>query len=639
MTLKAMFKLMDGYSSTIDMIERKTDEATNKILRASKSTDQFNDQLDATGASAGTAAGGLKKLIGVTALLAATKKGMDIADEYTNTSARLDLINDGLQTQAELQDKIFAAADRAKGAYTDMASAISKMGLLAGDQFKSNDELIAFTELIQKSFKVGGASSSEQSSALLQLTQAMSAGKLQGDEFRSIMENAPMIADAIAKFTGKSKGELKEMSAEGTITSDIIKGAMFNMADEINGKFEKMPMTFADVWNKIKNGALQAFAPIIEGVNTIINSATFMSLIDGIIVGVNLLSMVISGLVGFIADNWPVIQAILIAIGIYLAATLLPGFISVGMAGLIAGLKIAAGWIAANAPMILMIATIALIIYAIMQAGVTFEDIFGFIGSVVGLTVAFIHNLFLGLLELILGVINFLFAPFISFTNFLGNIFTSPISSIIYLFQSLGDKALGVLESIASAMDFVFGSNMADAVAGWRKDIKAMADAAVKEYAPDEEYKKLIEGEYSLDDFGIKRMEYGAATEAGGSIGKKLFNGLEDKLKGLTDKLTGNEKGKDTGFNFDDFKTDPITVKGTGKNDGVKVDMSDEDLQYLRDIAERDYVNKFSTATLAPNVSIQFGDVHEEADVNKLKGTIEMMIREEIAVAAEGEYR
>lgn len=631
-TLKAMFKLFDGYSATIDKINRKTDEAISKMLGASKSTDQFNDQLDATGASAGAAAGGLKKLIGVTALLAATKKGMDIADEYTNTSARLDLINDGLQTQAELQDKIFASADRAKGAYTDMASAISKMGLLAGDQFKSNDELIAFTELIQKSFKVGGASSSEQSSALLQLTQAMSAGKLQGDEFRSIMENAPMIADAIAKFTGKSKGELKEMSADGTITSEIIIGAMFAMADEINGKFEKMPMTFADVWNKIKNGALQAFAPIIEGVNTIINSATFMSLIDGIIVGVNLLSMAISGLVGFIADNWPVIQAILIAIGIYLAATLLPGFIKVGITGLIAGLKIAAGWIAANAPMITMIATIAFMIYALSEAGVTAEDVFGAIGGTINVIIQFFKNLGLTIANIALGIGGAIGA--LGFN--IEAAFHNSISSVQSFWYDMLSTALTVVGRIAEELNKLpFIEFDYSGITSAADDYAAKAAEAAKDK---KEYKDISEafakGYETFDTF-----EEGWAAQAyqdGQEAGTGLYKSLEGKLKGLTDKLTGNDKGKDTGFNFDDFKTDPITVKGTGKNDGVKVDMSDEDLQYLRDIAEREYINQFSTATMAPTITVSFGDVHEEADVDKVQKRIRKILQEEIAMVAEG---
>lgn len=630
--LKAVFKLFDGYSSTIDKVSRKTDEATGKILKASGATDNLNDKLEATGASASAAAGGLKKLIGITAILAAAKKGMDISDEYTNTRARLDLINDGLQTQAELQDKIFAAADRSKGAYTNMAGAISKMGVLAGDQFKSNDELIAFTELIQKSFKVGGSSSMEQSSALLQLTQAMSAGKLQGDEFRSIMENAPMIADAIAKYTGKSKGDLKQMSADGAITADIIKGAMFNMADEINAKFDKMPMTFADVWNKIKNGALQAFGPIIEGVNMIINSDTFNAIIGGIIVGVNLLSTAIRGLIGIIAENWPTIKILLMATAIYLSATLIPGFIRAGITGLISGLQVAAGWIAANAPMIMAIATIALIIYALTQAGVTAEDVFGAIGGTINVIIQFFINLGLTVANIALGIGGAIGALGIN----IGAAFHNALSDVQSWWYDMLSTALTVIGKIAAELnklpfiqfDYSGITSAADDYAA--KAAKAAGDK--KEYASISD--AFDKGNSTFDTFekGWDDKAYNDGHDAGTKFSKEI----EKKLKDFTDTLTGKGKDKEKGINPDDFKTDPITVKGTGKNDGVKVDMSDEDLQYLKDIAERDYINKFSTATLAPTITISFGDVHEEADADKVQKRIRKILQEEIAMAAEG---
>lgn len=633
-TLGTMFKLFDGYSNPTTKIIKKTDEATNKILKASGATDKFNDKLEATGTSASVSSVGLGKFLSVAALIGGALKGMNISDEFTNTSARLNLINDGLQTQLELQDKIFTAANRSKGSYTAMASAISKMGLMASDSFGSNDELIAFTELLQKGFKVGGSSSTEQSSAMLQLTQAMGSGKLQGDEFRSIMENAPMIADAIAKYTGVSKGKLKEMSSEGLITSEIIKNAMFMASDDINAKFETMPTTFADIWNRIKNGALQAFGPIIEASSRMINSEAFNNIINGMIIGINLLSMAIGGLINFFVDNWTLIQSFLIATGIYLATTLLHGFIATGVAGMIAGIQVAAAWAVANAPMLAMIGTIAFLIYVFTEAGLTIEDIFGFIGGVIGVAVAGIWNLFLGLGELILGVINYLISPFVRFTNFLGNVFHSPISSIIYLFQSMADSVLGIIETIASALDFVFGSKMADSVAGWRLGLKDMADAAVKEYAPNENYQQIIDAEYSMKDFGLERMSYKDSYNKGSDIGKKAYNGLEGKIKEFTDSLTKkDEKDK----SLDEFGTssNPLTVQSKDK---VKVDMSDEDLRYLRDIAERDYINKFSTATLAPNISVTFGDVHETADADKVAGRIKKILQEEIAMSAEGAY-
>lgn len=630
-----MFKLFDGYSTTIDKINRKTDEATNKILKASGSTDTFNRKLESTGASANKASNGLGKFLSITALIAGAVKGMSIADEFTNTSARLGLLTESMEEQLELQDKIFQAANRSRGAYSDMASAVAKLQMLAGDSFGSNDETIAFTELMQKSFKVGGADATQQSAAMLQLTQAMASGRLQGDEFTSISENAPLILQAISKYTGKSRGELKELAADGAITADIIKNSMFAMGGEINAQFESMPMTFADVWNRIKNEALKAFQPIIEASSNLINSNAFNDIVNGLIVGINLLATGISGLINLIVSGWPVIQPILLAIGAFLLYQLI-GYLTAAIPVLMTNVAL---WWAMNAPIVAVIATIAGIIYMLQSMGVTFEDIFGFIGGVVGVAIAGIWNLFLGLFDFTLGCINGLINPFIEIANFIGNVFTNPISSVIYLFQGMADAVLGVLEKIASAMDFVFGSNMADTVAGWRAGLKDMADAAVSKYAPNEDYQKVIENlDLDAEDFGFKRMEYDDAWNTGSKIGKDAYGGLSNALSGLTDSMTGIGTG--TEFDMNEFGTsnNPLTVEGKGGNKKVEVDMSDEDLSYLRDIAERDYINKFSTATLAPNIQVTFGDVHETADADAVAGRIKTILQEEIAMSAEGAY-
>ncbi len=650
-TLKAMFTLIDGYSSTIDKINRKTDEAIIKILEVSKLTDKFNEKLDATEESAKSASSGLSKFLVLTELLDVAQKGMEISDDFMNTSIRLSTINSGLREQAELQDKVFAAANRSRVAYTDMASAITKMKLTAGSSFKSNDELIAFTELIQKSYKLGGASPEDQQAGLLQITDAMAEGKLQGDGFQSIMENAPIIADAISKYTGMSNDELMQMAAEGKLTADILKNAMFYMSNEITVKFNALPSTFADVWNKMKNIALKAFRPIIEEVSKFINGDEFSNIVNTIIVGVGLLSMALGALIGFIGDNWPLIESFLIAIGGYLAVSLVPGFIKAGIAGMISGLKIAAGWFIAYMPIILLIAGIALLIYAFIMSGKTIEDVFGIIGAIIGAAVAIIFNLFLTLGEFILSVIQFWVNPFIEFSNFLGNIFTNPVSSIIYLFQGMADNVLGVLEKIASAMDFVSGTHMAETIASWRVGLKDMADDAVKKYAPDENYQKIFDNlDLSMEDFGLELLGVSETAAKGEKAGRGVYNGIEDKLNDFKNSLTGEGK-KNKEYDYSQYVpeenpiigqagsgSDPLTVQGTGKNGAVNVNMEDDDLEYLRDIAEREYINKFSAATLAPNVTIQFGDVHQEADADKLAARMQRILQEQIAVAAEGVY-
>jgi len=231
---------------------RQADQAQQEFNNDIRNSHGLMDKLKSMAMSLGAAFG--------------AKKIIELADNMAQTNARLDLINDGLQTTAELQDKIVASAQRARASYQATADVVSKLGLLAGDAFKSNDEMIAFAELMQKAFTVSGASIQEQTAAMYQLTQAMAAGRLQGDEFRSIMENAPMLAQAIAKYTGKSIGELREMSSEGLITADIIKNAMFAAADETNKKFAEMPMTFGQIGTIVGNTLLQTFEPVIQGI-------------------------------------------------------------------------------------------------------------------------------------------------------------------------------------------------------------------------------------------------------------------------------------------------------------------------------------------------------------------------------------
>ena len=323
-TLSAMFRLMDGYSTTLNKFINSVNKAATEVLRTSKNTDGFNDSLNRTNRAASIASAGIGKLAGTVASLAAAKKTMDLTDTYTNTNARLEMITSSLSEQKALQQDIFAAANRARGSYDSMANAVAKMRMLAGESFGSNQEAIGFTELLQKSLKVSGASSGEQDSAFLQLTQAMAAGKLQGDEFRSIMENAPMVANAIAEYMGKTKGELKELSSEGAITADIIKNAMFAAADDINAKFDSMPMTFADTWTRIRNAGTQAFSGVFQKINTLLNSEGAQAALNNIIGLIYLAGDATERFIDFCTAAWPMVSpfiwAAAAALGAYVAA-------------------------------------------------------------------------------------------------------------------------------------------------------------------------------------------------------------------------------------------------------------------------------------------------------------------------------
>lgn len=223
------------------------------------------------------------------------------ADELTSIRSRINLINDGSQTTAEIMDKIYGAANRSRGSYIDMADSVAKLNMLAKDAFSSNDEAIAFVEQLNKQFKISGASIQESSAAMYQLTQAMAAGKLQGDEFRSIMENAPLLAQSIANEMGLSVGQLKEMSSQGLITADIIKNALLGSAEETNEKFAEIPMTFAEVGQSIQNQLIQAFQPVLEQISTIPQSGEFQALSEGVGVAIRGMAVTAQGSIGLIS--------------------------------------------------------------------------------------------------------------------------------------------------------------------------------------------------------------------------------------------------------------------------------------------------------------------------------------------------
>lgn len=260
-------------------------------------------------------------------------------DQLTQLRARINLINDGTQSTAEIMDKVYQAANRSRGSYLDMADSVAKLNMLAKDAFTSNDEAIYFVEQLNKQFKIAGASVEETSSAMYQLTQAMAAGKLQGDEFHSIMENAPMLAQAIASEMGLTVGQLKEMSSQGLITADIIKNALFNSAEETNAKFAEIPLTFQDIGTQLQNDLITAFQPVMEQIGSMASSdllagvlnelafsfkvvaaaaqvaiATIKAAFAGLSVTIGVIKNVVTSFVGIFTTSMPAVRVAVVGV-------------------------------------------------------------------------------------------------------------------------------------------------------------------------------------------------------------------------------------------------------------------------------------------------------------------------------------
>lgn len=630
-TLKAMFKLFDGYSATINKIASGTDKASVAVLGASKNTDTYNQSLRNTGAVANVASSGLMRLVGAVISLAAVKKSMDLTDAYTNTNARLAMITDNLEEQKALQEAIFAAADRSRGSYVEMANATAKMKMLAGDAFGSNEEALGFTELLQKSLKVSGAGTSEQQSAFLQLTQAMSAGKLQGDEFRSVMENAPMVANAIAEYMGKSKGELKEMSSQGLITADIIKGAMFEAADDINGKFAQMPMTFADVWQKIKNAGMEAFGGVFEKANAMLNSEMGQSVIQNLIGVVHMaagaFSAVLDG-IGWVSENldWlgPIIFSVASAFLAYQLAT---------------GLAAAAQWVLNSAmlasPIFLFVAAIALAValtykfasYIATTTGVASSG-FGVIAGSVNAVIQFFWNLLLTVANVAIGISNAIAALGSNMQIAFGN----SISGVKAWFYDLLSTAVSVIAGIAAELNklpFVeFDYSGLISAADKYAAKSASAAAEKQEYVSiGDAFENGMNTYDAFQDGWVKN-----AFDSGASWGDSAMDKISGMLGGFDNTGAGSE------IDFSQFATagNPATIKGKGKGGAVKVE-NEEDIEWMRKLAERDYVARIAQNTLAPNIKVEFtGPITKEADVDGVTSHLAEQLKEMIAIAPEG---
>ena len=630
-TLKAMFKLFDGYSATINKIASGTDKASVAVLGASKNTDTYNQSLRNTGAVANVASSGLMRLVGAVISLAAVKKSMDLTDAYTNTNARLAMITDNLEEQKALQEAIFAAADRSRGSYVEMANATAKMKMLAGDAFGSNEEALGFTELLQKSLKVSGAGTSEQQSAFLQLTQAMSSGKLQGDEFRSVMENAPMVANAIAEYMGKSKGELKEMSSQGLITADIIKGAMFEAADDINGKFAQMPMTFADVWQKIKNAGMEAFGGVFEKANAMLNSEMGQSVIQNLIGVVHMaagaFSAVLDG-IGWVSENldWlgPIIFSVASAFLAYQLAT---------------GLAAAAQWVLNSAmlasPIFLFVAAIALAValtykfasYIATTTGVASSG-FGVIAGSVNVVIQFFWNLLLTVANVAIGISNAIAALGSNMQIAFGN----SISGVKAWFYDLLSTAVSVIAGIAAELNklpFVeFDYSGLISAADKYAAKSASAAAEKQEYVSiGDAFENGMNTYDAFQDGWVKN-----AFDSGASWGDSAMDKISGMLGGFDNTGAGSE------IDFSQFATagNPATIKGKGKGGAVKVE-NEEDIEWMRKLAERDYVARIAQNTLAPNIKVEFtGPITKEADVDGVTSHLAEQLKEMIAIAPEG---
>ena len=644
---------------------RDVDNMAEAYRRAAQQEGVLNKGLR-NGASA--ADGLLGKVKGIVTTLAAgagAKAVLGLSDQLASSSARLSLIVDDGGSVDALEQKIMASAQRSRASYLGTMQTISKLGLQAGDAFNSNDELIRFTELLNKNFVIGGSSATEQAAAMYQLTQAMGSGRLQGDEYRSIIENAPMLAGAIEEYMRNvqgATGAMKDWSSEGLLTADVIKAAVFNSADEVEARFQQMPMTWGQVWTQMQNKAIAAFDPVLSKLNQVANSERFETVTDGIVSGLAtiaavagvVLDLLISG-GSLVVDNWswlePIVWGLVAAFVAYNTVALITNGLNAATA-LAEGVKAAALAMSTGAtfaatvaqyglnaallacPITWIVLLIIALVAAFYAAVAAINHFAGTSLSATGIVMgafavagAFIINLILGVVNFVIGIGVELYNLIATFANFFANVFNDPVGAIINLFAGMFDFILGIVQSAASLIDTVLGTDMSSAVAGFRNTVATKVEEIVGDQV--EVMEKL-----NASDYQIQRIEYGDAWAAGNSLGR----GIEDAVGGLFnfDLGAAENYGADSPFALDDISNNAAL---TAANTGATADAltaTTEELEYLRDIAERDAINRFTTAEVKIDMTGMQNRIEGGADLDGVISALTDGFTEALLTAAEG---
>lgn len=601
-------RLKDNIAASQEQIRQNTQEQENFNQKINQGTINANNLMQT-----------LKRMAAAYISIQGLQKVIGISDQLASTNAKLDMMNDGMRTTKELQDMIYVSAQRSRGSYLDMANSVAKLGNLAKDAFGSTEEVVAFSEQLNKQFILAGASTTEIKNATLQLTQALSSGVLRGDELNSIFEQAPTIIQSIADYMGVPIGQIRDLASHGEITAEIVKNAMFAAADETNAKFESMPKTFEQIGQSIQNTAIMAFEPVLTRLNEIANSEKFSEMVDGLIqalvtlanIAVNVFDLMAT-VAGFVADSWsilrPVIYGVVAALAVYytwqvalkaiekisyalhlaqasamMIHAAVTGTLTKATAAQIAsqmGLNAALYACPIMWIILLIVALIAIIGGVIISMNKFGDESTSAIEKVCGafaVAGAFIGNVFISLINFIIDDFVNLWNFIALFANFFANVFTDPIGAVARLFFGFIDLALAGIQALASAIDMLFGSGFADSVAGWRSNL----DSWVTE--------KFGEGEVVMEkknaqDYYIEGFNYEDAWNKGVDFGGRFGGGSNIPSVDQYGDFDYSSYLSDISDNTDDIR------------DGLEI--SEEDLKFMRDIAEQEAINRFTTAAI-----------------------------------------
>lgn len=634
---------------------------------------RFNQEVSAGTQQANELTNTIKRAVAAYVSIQTVGKALNISDELVQTTSRLNMMNDGVQTTAELVNMVYAAAQDARGSFSQMTDVVARFGNNAKDAFSSSEEVVAFADLIQKQMTIAGASTQEAANAELQLSQALGSGVLRGDELNSIFEQAPNLIQNIADYLDVPIGKIREMAADGELSADVVKAAIFSAADDINSKFNEMPMTWGQMWQSMQNTALIAFQPVLQRLNDLANSEAFQTFIQGAIEAMATLANILLNVfdlavsIGtFIGDNWsiiaPIVYGIVAALTAYIAISAIVAAIN-GVMAIAEGVKAAAQMMATGATfaetaaqqglnaalmacpltwIIMLILALIVVIFAVCNAIAKMTGIansgFGVITGGVNVVIQFFKNLGLTVANIALGIGNAIAA----LASNMMTAFHNAICSVQSWFYNLLSTALSVIEGICSALnklpfvefDYSGISSAADdyaakasEAAGNKEDYQSISDA-------------FNEGFTTFNAFqdGWASDAFNAGAAWGDGIADKVSNFSLSDVFGQTD--IPNVGDYTSGFN------DAIANSGVGDSIGniddntgkIKdsLEVSEEDLKYLRDIAEQEAINRFTTAEINVDMSGMQNTVNSGDDIDGFMTKLTDSVNEAVDNMTEG---
>lgn len=621
--------------------------------------------------------GAIKGAVAAYATIETLKGAMNASDELIQTKSRLDMMNDGVQTTQDLLNMTYVAAQDARGEFGAMADVVARFGNNAKDAFDSSAEVVQFANLIQKSMTIAGASTQEAANAELQLSQALGSGVLRGDELNSIFEQAPNLIQNIADYLDVPIGKIREMAQDGQLSADVVKAAIFAATDDINTKFDSMPMTWGQVWTSMQNTATMAFQPVLERINEIANSEGFQTFVNvaindlAILAGYVLEVFDIMGSVGsFIMENWsmisPVVYAVVAALAMYAAYMGIVNAVNLVSNGIkivmclasyahaaATGAEVSATAAATAAQygfntallacpitwiILLIIALIAVVIAVanyIANLGGTATSAFGVVCGGVNVVIQFFKNLGLEVANIALGIGNAIAA----LGSNIMTAFHNAISSVQSWWYDLLSTAMSVIESICSALNKLpFVDFDYSGITSAANDYAAKSAEAANNK---QDYKSVSEafknGSSTFNTFenGWASNAYKDGAKWGDGVSNKVtkaFNSKSVKIPQASDYSSaianGNNSAAQTAANTGN------TANNTAKvADAVAV--TAEDLKYLRDMAETETVNRYTTASITVNQT-NHNTVNNEMDLDGVTEHLRSTMEEQMAAAAEG---